>query len=248
MGATMRQASGSHIGYALIQFSYLADLAETYAWQRPAPIATLPALSHEVETVVGEGQRLLVGLHPFQLHPTLGGDPASRIEELGFRSLAVTNGCPRMLADLRISQRLQRCPNPGEQSLTRKIHWAKTARQPKGDGTMQSKWRKQMKTTIVGAAGIAMAAGGLVGPAVSHAEKVWDIGSYDSCVQAADNRFMSGKTNLATYADEVRFCCDKSGGEWTQSQGCTAPVGTFQTEPQTPGSVRAPVPGKAALP
>ena len=114
---------------------------------------------------------------------------------------------------------------------------------------MQSKWRKHMSNTIFGAAGIAMAVGGLVQPAVSHAEKVWDIGSYDSCAQAADNRFMAGKTNLATYTDEIRFCCDKSGGEWSQTQGCTAPPATFQTEPQTPGSVRLPpLPGKAALP
>lgn len=47
-GATVRQATGFHIGYALTHFSYFADLAETYAWQRPAPIATFPALSQSV--------------------------------------------------------------------------------------------------------------------------------------------------------------------------------------------------------
>lgn len=47
-GATIRQATGFHIGYALTHFSYFADLAETYAWQRPAPITTFPALGQSV--------------------------------------------------------------------------------------------------------------------------------------------------------------------------------------------------------
>ena len=47
-GATIRQATGFHIGYALSHFSYFADLAETYAWQQPGPIATFPALSQSV--------------------------------------------------------------------------------------------------------------------------------------------------------------------------------------------------------
>ena len=47
-GATVRQATGFHIGYALAHFSYFADLAESYAWQRPAPIATFPALGQSV--------------------------------------------------------------------------------------------------------------------------------------------------------------------------------------------------------
>lgn len=47
-GATVRQATGFHIGYALAHFSYFADLAETYAWQRPAPITSFPALGQAV--------------------------------------------------------------------------------------------------------------------------------------------------------------------------------------------------------
>lgn len=47
-GATVRQATGFHIGYALAHFAYFADLAEVYAWQRPAPIANFPALSQAV--------------------------------------------------------------------------------------------------------------------------------------------------------------------------------------------------------
>ncbi|WAC93921.1 aldehyde dehydrogenase family protein [Mycobacterium sp. Aquia_213] len=47
-GATIRLATGFHIGYALSHFSYFADLAETYAWQRPAPVETFPVLSQSV--------------------------------------------------------------------------------------------------------------------------------------------------------------------------------------------------------
>lgn len=47
-GATIRQATGFHIGYALTHFNYFADLADTYAWQRPAPIATFPTLAQSV--------------------------------------------------------------------------------------------------------------------------------------------------------------------------------------------------------
>lgn len=47
-GATVRQATGFHIGYALAHFNYFADLAETYAWQRPAPISSFPALGQPV--------------------------------------------------------------------------------------------------------------------------------------------------------------------------------------------------------
>ncbi len=47
-GATIRQATGFHIGYALTHFSYFADLADTYTWQRPATIATFPTLAQSV--------------------------------------------------------------------------------------------------------------------------------------------------------------------------------------------------------
>lgn len=47
-GATIRQATGFHIGYALTHFSYFADLAETYAWQRPTPVVTFPTLAQSV--------------------------------------------------------------------------------------------------------------------------------------------------------------------------------------------------------
>ncbi len=41
-GATVRQATGFHIGYALAHFNYFADLAEIYRWQRPARSRRFP--------------------------------------------------------------------------------------------------------------------------------------------------------------------------------------------------------------
>lgn len=47
-GATIRQATGFHIGYALAHFEYFAGLAETYEWERAAPVSDFPALSQSV--------------------------------------------------------------------------------------------------------------------------------------------------------------------------------------------------------
>ena len=78
------------------------------------------------------------------------------------------------------------------------------------------KWRN---VTVFRAAAVALAIGAIAAPAVSHAEKVWDIGQYDSCVAAANNRYQSGKTDVTTWGEEIRFRCDRSGGEWTESRG-----------------------------
>ena len=101
---------------------------------------------------------------------------------------------------------------------------------------MNPTWRKRTPATIFAAAAMALTAGGLAQPAVSQAEKVWDIGVYDQCI----------KDNGTIHA---HFCCANSGGEWDYDSGkCTAPPATFQTQPQTPRSVVPPRPGKAALP
>ncbi|OZD69150.1 aldehyde dehydrogenase [Rhodococcus sp. 05-340-1] len=47
-GATVRQATGFHVGYALAHFTYFADLADTYAFARPGPISSFPTLAQSV--------------------------------------------------------------------------------------------------------------------------------------------------------------------------------------------------------
>jgi acyl-CoA reductase-like NAD-dependent aldehyde dehydrogenase len=43
-GATIRQATGFHIGYVAPHLEYFADLAEKYEFERPGPISTFPTL------------------------------------------------------------------------------------------------------------------------------------------------------------------------------------------------------------
>jgi acyl-CoA reductase-like NAD-dependent aldehyde dehydrogenase len=47
-GATVRQATGFHVGYALAHFTYFADLADAYRFSRPASVATFPTLAQSV--------------------------------------------------------------------------------------------------------------------------------------------------------------------------------------------------------
>lgn len=117
------------------------------------------------------------------------------------------------------------------------------------DTTTPGGSRRMRTSVIVAGVTTAAAVAGLLGPAVSHAEKVWDLGSYDSCAQAASDRHSQGKTTDSEFIEEMQFCCIRSDGEWnTQAVKCQAPPATFQTAPQSPRSVVAPAPGKAALP
>ena len=69
-------------------------------------------------------------------------------------------------------------------------------------------WGKPMSVVAFPATAVAIAIAGLAQPAASHAEKVWDIGAFDSCVAAANDRYLSGKTDNDTWGDEIRFCCE----------------------------------------
>ena len=112
------------------------------------------------------------------------------------------------------------------------------------------KCRKHISMTISGAAAVALATGGLIEPAVSHA--VWNIQDFDSCTKAAENRFINNKINSDQLNDEIRFCCDRSGGEWNSStRRCNAPAAA-QTDPTTtlppvlvPGGTIVTRPGQA---
>ncbi len=109
-----------------------------------------------------------------------------------------------------------------------------------------ARWRSHAAMLIVGAATLALAAGGLTAPAPAQAEKIWDLGAYDACAKAALDRYEQKKTDAATFADEVRFCCDMSGGQYNSAaMKCEAPPATFQTAPQRPRDVVAPRPGTA---
>lgn len=47
-GATVRQATGFHVGYASPHFMYFAELAGSYPWERQVPTAAYPTLSTNI--------------------------------------------------------------------------------------------------------------------------------------------------------------------------------------------------------
>lgn len=109
--------------------------------------------------------------------------------------------------------------------------------------------RRRRSATMVGTVALAAAVGTLAAPAVSHAEKVWDIGAYDSCMHAAESRYVNGQTDSDGFTDERNFCCIMSGGELNGSgmtAKCEAPPATAQSAPQAPWEAgRAPRPETA---
>ena len=109
--------------------------------------------------------------------------------------------------------------------------------------------RTRRSAARVGMVALAAAIGALAPPAVSHAEKIWDIGVYDRSVYAADMRYADGQTDSAGFTDEMAFCCIMSGGELSGSgltAKCEAPPATAQSAPQAPWEAgRAPRPETA---
>ena len=89
---------------------------------------------------------------------------------------------------------------------------------------MNSDWQGPARRSVMlVAATMAAAAGSLVAPVAAHAERIWDVGDFDNCSAAAENRYGSGQTDSATFADEIEFCCIRSGGDWDDNRGCGAP-------------------------
>jgi hypothetical protein len=94
-------------------------------------------------------------------------------------------------------------------------------------------------------AGPALALGlALSGPAVANAERIWDIGEFDSCTKM----HIPPNTNdideiMAAAQEHDQYCCWKSGGDWT-GEKCAAPPAESQGNPTRPGPY---VPGTAGV-
>ncbi|VEG38599.1 Uncharacterised protein [Mycolicibacterium flavescens] len=106
---------------------------------------------------------------------------------------------------------------------------------------------KKYSLWVFGPTVIAVAIGVLVPPAVSQAEKVWDVAEYDSCTAIYDARYELGDISYDAWVTETAGCCEESGGEWNEgAQKCEAPPATAQTAPKSPGEVvQAPRAGTA---
>ncbi|UXA17514.1 hypothetical protein [Mycobacterium sp. SMC-4] len=109
--------------------------------------------------------------------------------------------------------------------------------------------RKRMSAAVVGTTAAALAVGALVQPAVSHAERVWDIQAWDTCMKGVREREEKGQISVQQALEEKRFCCDMSGGVWSADANgsfCAAPPATAQSAPQAPWDAgRAPRPQSA---
>ena len=76
--------------------------------------------------------------------------------------------------------------------------------------------------TAAWAAAIAFGGVALANPATACAERVWDIGEYDSCSR---NVPADQGSDPDKYLEHLRWCCFKSGGDWnTGTRNCQAPA------------------------
>jgi len=101
-------------------------------------------------------------------------------------------------------------------------------------------------------AAVAVAIGSLVPAPVASAERIWDVAAFDTCMRAVAKRVEKGEITNQQAADEKRFCCEMSGGDWSKDahgEFCGAPPATAQTLPKSPGEImQAPNSGTAAPP
>ncbi|MBY0287601.1 MAG: hypothetical protein K2X52_10665 [Mycobacteriaceae bacterium] len=107
---------------------------------------------------------------------------------------------------------------------------------------------KNYRLWVFGPAAVALSVGVLVPPAVSQARDQWDIGAYDRCLKAAEDRLFA-TDDVQRYYDERVFCCQMSGGVWSgdKSSGkCEAPPATAQSWPQAPWEANRTQPETAA--
>lgn len=108
-GATVRQATGFHVGLAAPHLEYFANLAETYAWETPARIASFPTVGQStvrrepigvVGAVAPWNFPLLLGL--WKMAPALAAgnsvvikpDEKTPLSTLLFAKLALEAGVP----------------------------------------------------------------------------------------------------------------------------------------------------------
>ncbi len=78
------------------------------------------------------------------------------------------------------------------------------------------------------AAAVALGISTLADPAIASAEREWDIGAYDKCIE---NVFLGG----AGFVEAMRECCINSGGVWDDDRlKCGAPPADDVERPLPP--------------
>lgn len=97
--------------------------------------------------------------------------------------------------------------------------------------------------TVIAAAAVAIAF-----PAVATAEAVWDIGEYDSCTRTLGGLPGSESEPIAQEIENQKWCCYKSGGEWSEKQGCVAPPAEGAGSALPPGGSKVDLPTVSVRP
>lgn len=101
---------------------------------------------------------------------------------------------------------------------------------------------KRARLRLVGSAVVAAGVVAVAAPAVAAAEAVWDIGEYDSCTRMLGGRPGSENEPIAQEIENQKWCCYKSGGEWSEKQGCVAPPAEGSGATLTPGGPKLDLP------
>jgi hypothetical protein len=76
---------------------------------------------------------------------------------------------------------------------------------------------------------------------VASAEKVWDIETYDYCMEQARAAYQRGEATLQELTEYAKGCCEYNDGVWNAAtQDCQAPPGDTKGTRQLPGNIRIP--------
>lgn len=77
--------------------------------------------------------------------------------------------------------------------------------------------------------------------AVASAEKVWDIETYDYCLEQSRAAYQRGEITLQDLTDDNKICCEYNDGVWNAAkEDCQAPPGNTQGSRQLPGNGQIP--------
>jgi hypothetical protein len=91
--------------------------------------------------------------------------------------------------------------------------------------------RRMVPATLFAAA-IALGGSTVADPAIASAEREWDIGIYDACMDEVNRHYYPG--SYLHLEGEIR-CCANSGGVWNEAEGkCGAPPAEGVERPLPP--------------
>jgi hypothetical protein len=77
--------------------------------------------------------------------------------------------------------------------------------------------------------------------AVASPQKVWDIETYDYCMEQIRADYQRGEITLQELTEDAKVCCEYNDGVWNAAtQDCQAPPGDTKGSRRLPGNIRIP--------